>query len=184
MKLENVVIRLVLLVAVVTALGVSSTYAQNRANDKPRVSPNATVSQTIGVTPVTITYGRPHVKGREVFGDLVPYGKIWRTGANEATTIDFPKDVTIEGQALPAGTYTLFTIPEESEWTVVFNSVVKQWGAYDYKKSNDVLRVAVEPQTAEHQEMLTFTFEEVTNQSAKVVLNWSTLELPIAVELQ
>ena len=98
--------------------------------DLPRPSPKATVSQTVGLTDITITYCRPGVKGRVIWGGLVPYDQVWRTGANEATTITFSDEVTIEGTKLPAGTYGLFTIPGKDEWTVIFNKGAKQWGAY------------------------------------------------------
>jgi hypothetical protein len=160
-----------------------TVQAQERANEEPRTSPNATVSQTIGTTPITITYGRPHVNDRAIFGELVPYDQIWRTGANEATTITFPEPVTVEGQPLDAGTYSLFTIPGESEWTIVFNDIAQQWGAFDYDQSEDVLRVTVEPENAPHQEMMTFGFEEVTDTSAEIVLHWSEVRVPFTVSL-
>src|SRR2546428_13960954 len=93
----------------------------------PRVSPNSTLTQTVGFTDITITYSRPGVKGRQIWGGLVPYDKVWRTGANEATTIAFSDDVTINGQPLPKGTYSLHTIPGKDEWTIAFNTTANQW---------------------------------------------------------
>jgi len=153
-----------------------------RGSDKPRVSPNASVSQTIGVTEVTISYGRPGVKGRTIWGELVPYGEVWRTGANEATTISFSKDVTVEGEPLPAGTYALFTIPKEAEWIIVFNKNAQQWGAFDYNASQDALRVKVKPQAASPQEWMSFSFEDLSSNSATVVLRLEKLAVPFKIQ--
>lgn len=114
------------------------------AQDKP-ASPKAEVSGKAGAANVKIVYSQPSAKGRKIMGGLVPYGQVWRTGANEATTIEFDKPVKVEGKDLAAGTYSLFTIPGENEWTIIFNKEVKQWGAYKYKDSDDVLRVTVKP---------------------------------------
>ena len=133
------------------------TQAQDEDKSK-RPSPPDEVSGTVDGTDVVINYSRPSVKGREIFGGLEPYDEVWRTGANEATTFEVSGDVEIEGQALPAGKYALFTIPrEEEDWTVIFNSVPDQWGAYDYDEAQDALRVEVAPEdTPETVEMLTF----------------------------
>mgnify|MGYP006283973161 CR=1 FL=1 len=147
----------------------------------PRVSPNATVSQTVGVTDVRITYGRPSVNGRTIFGDLVPYGEPWRTGANEATTFSVSSPVQIEGESLEAGTYGLFTVPGRDAWTLILNDVANQWGAYEYDSSDDVLRVQVTPESADAQEMLTFTFESVTDTSATAVLHWADTRVPFDI---
>ncbi|MFH5831045.1 DUF2911 domain-containing protein [Halalkalibaculum sp. DA384] len=159
-----------------------SASAQERATNEARVSPNASVSQTIGTTQVTITYGRPSVKGRQVFGGLEPYGSVWRTGANEATTIRFSDDVLIEGEPLQAGTYGLFTVPGEDEWVVIFNNVPNQWGAFDYDSSEDALRVKVSPEEAHHIEQLMFYFEDVTSDSGTAVVHWSTIKVPFTIE--
>lgn len=153
-----------------------------RGADKARVSPNASVSQTIGVTEVTVSYGRPGVKGRTIWGELVPYGEVWRTGANEATTISFSKDVTIEGEPLPAGTYALFTIPKEGEWTIVFSKNAQQWGAFDYDAKQDALRVKVKPQPASPQEWMSFSFEDLSANGAAAVLRWEKLAVPFKIE--
>jgi len=153
-----------------------------RGSDKARVSPNASVSQAIGVTEVTISYGRPGVKGRTIWGELIPYGEVWRTGANEATTISFSKDVTVEGEPLPAGTYALFTIPKEGEWIIVFNKNAQQWGAFDYNASQDALRVKVKPQAADPQEWMSFSFEDLNPNAATVVLRWEELAVPFKIQ--
>jgi hypothetical protein len=114
-----------------------------------RPSPLKMTTGMIDGVKITINYGSPAVKGRQIWGALVPFNEVWRTGANEATNIEFSKDVLIEGQELKAGKYGLFTIPGENEWTIIFNSVWDQWGAYDYDASKDVLRIKVAPKTHE-----------------------------------
>jgi hypothetical protein len=174
--------------AAVLALAAPAASAQltipQRASDEVRASPNALVGQTVGTTDMAITYGRPSVRGRVIFGDLVPYGEVWRTGANEATTFSTSRDVTVEGQPLPAGTYALVTIPTEGAWTVAFNGAFEQWGAFEYDESLDVLRVEVTPEEAPATEMMTFAFENVTDTSADVVLSWAGLRVPFHVEVE
>ncbi len=161
----------------------AAPLAAQRANNEPRVSPNASVSQTIGTTVVTIEYGRPAVKSRSVWGGLVPAGEVWRTGANEATTIEFTSDVTIEGQKLPAGKYALFTIPGPNEWTIIFNRTAKQWGAFRYDAGQDALRVKVKPSPAPHQEWLSFHFEDLAADAATAVLRWEKVAVPFRIQL-
>src|SRR5205085_4953821 len=126
-------------------------------------------------TDVTITYSRPGVKGRVIWGELVPYDKVWRTGANEATTIAFSEDVKINGQALPAGTYSLHTIPGKDMWTIIFNKQAEQWGSFKYDQSKDALRVQVKPQDGPMQEWMMFSFPNVNANSATVELAWEKL---------
>jgi hypothetical protein len=147
----------------------------------PRVSQKASLMQTIGTTDMTITYSRPGVKGRKIWGALVPYGQVWRTGANEATTIAFSDDVTINGQKLAAGTYSLHTIPGEKEWTLIFNSVANQWGSYSYDQSKDALRVKAFPTTASPVEWLTFEVPMLSTDEATVVLRWERVAVPFTV---
>lgn len=147
----------------------------------PRTSPSASVSQTIGTTEVTITYCRPGVKGREIWGGLVPYDKVWRAGANEATTISFSDPVTIEGQKLDAGTYALFTIPTPNTWTVVFNKKADQWGAYTYKQDEDALRVTVTPHSGNEVEWMRFVFTGLSDSGATVELQWAKLRVPFKI---
>lgn len=178
--------RLVALSLTLTLLGMvlwtRPAAAQERGQQFPRVSPNGTVSQAIGVTTVRITYGRPSVRGRTIFGDLVPYGEVWRTGANEATTITFQHDVQIEGQPLAAGTYGLFTLPSPDGWTVIFNRTANQWGAFSYDAAQDALRVAVTPETTDRSwEMLTFVFEDVSDTSGQAVLYWANTKVPFTI---
>jgi len=151
----------------------------------PRPSPKATVMQQVGLTEVTIAYSSPAVKGRKIWGDLVPFGKVWRTGANEATTITFSTDVTLGGKTLAAGTYGLFTLPGEKEWLVVVNQGAKQWGAYEYKQEDDVLRFAVTPQAAPMTERMTFSFVNTTTDATDVTLTWEKLAIafPLKVDV-
>lgn len=159
-----------------------SGYAQERGNEKPRVSPNASVSQTIGTTEVSITYGRPSVNDREIFGGLVPFGQVWRTGANESTAITFSNDVLIEGQKLKAGTYSLYTLPQKEEWAIIFNSKLS-WGT-EYDKSKDVLRVTVKPEEGHFVSQFMIYFQNVTDTSAECVLHWDKTKVPFTIKVQ
>lgn len=147
----------------------------------PRPSPDATLKQTVGITDLTLTYSRPGVKGREVWGKLVPYGKPWRTGANEATTITTSTDVTVNGLPLPKGKYSFFTIPTVGAWTLVFSRQQEQWGAFDYDSTQDALRVTLAPEPADFQEWMGFEFDSLTAQSARVSLRWEKLRVPFKV---
>lgn len=153
--------------------------AQERDRELPRLSPSAATSQVIGVTEVMITYGRPAVRERTIFGELVPYGEVWRTGADEATTISFSDDVEIEGEHVEEGIYALFTIPGEDEWSIILNEQPEQWGAYQYDEDGDVLNVSATPEPAEHQERLTFYFEDIDRTSGTLVLHWADVRVPI-----
>jgi hypothetical protein len=151
--------------------------------DLPRPSPNASVSQTVGVTEITIKYSRPGVKERQVWGKLVPYGEVWRTGANENTTIKFSTPVRIDGHELPAGTYGLQTIPAAGDWTVIFSKDANEWGAFSYKQADDALRIQAKPRPAEFRERMAFDFDDVTDTAAKVVIHWEKLAVPFTVEV-
>ena len=148
-----------------------------RGSDAERKSKNGMLEADIGGVSVHVLYGRPEARGRALFGDLVPYGEVWRTGADEATTITLDKDTLFEGQKVPAGSYALFTIPNETEWTVVLNRTAKQWGAYKYDQAQDLLRVEVTPMQKEHTEALTFETE-----GDHLVLRWGTLAVPMKIE--
>lgn len=148
----------------------------------PRVSQKASVTQTVGLTDVTIMYNRPGVKGRVIWGGLVPYDKVWRTGANEATTITLSQAVKINGQPLPAGTYSFHTIPGKTSWTLIFNKTAEQWGSYDYDASKDALRIQVTPVTGPNQEWMAFSFSDVANDHATVELAWEKLRIPFKIE--
>lgn len=150
------------------------------SDSSQRPSPLRKIDGTIGDTKVEIQYGAPSVKGRVVWGDLVPYNEVWRTGANESTYVDFDQDVTVEGSELKAGRYSLFTIPKQSgNYTVIFNS---EWdlehGHFQYKEENDVLRVESTPEFVEEsQEQLSISIE-----SPGIVVRWEKLKLPIAIQ--
>lgn len=153
------------------------------AQEKAPASPPATASGKIGAAQVTVNYSSPSVKGREVWGKLVPYGQVWRTGANAATTITFDKDLAIEGQPLKAGTYALFTIPTENEWTVIFSKKAKQSGAFDYKEAEDALRVKVKPVPAqEMNERLKFDVMSKGKNAGTIIMKWEKMEVPVAVK--
>jgi hypothetical protein len=150
-----------------------------RGDDSERLSKNGKTAGAIDGIEISLEFGRPGVKNRKLWGGLVPYDRIWRTGADEATTISLAADALVEGEPLAAGTYSLFTIPGESEWTVVFNTVAEQWGAFNYDKGKDALRVTVTPRSSEFVENLEFEIE-----GTEVVLRWGELALPIAVAAQ
>ena len=155
-------------------------------NKKVRVSPKADAEQTIGLTDVTISYSRPGVKGRKIWGGLVPYNKVWRAGANEATKITFSTDVTVNGKKLPAGSYGFFVIPTPKDWTVIFNKVADQWGAFQYNEAEDAYRFKVTPQTADYHEWLEYTFSDMKvntkgENSAVINLVWEKLKVPFTV---
>lgn len=147
-----------------------------------RPSPRANVAQQIGTAEVVIAYGRPQVKGREIWGKVVPWNRVWRAGANEATTISFSRDLLIEGQKLAAGTYSFFVIPAQDDWTAIFNRVSHQWGAFNYNSEFDALRVKIKPQTAETQEWLSFSFEPANEQSAHLILRWEKIKLSLKLD--
>ncbi len=148
-----------------------------REDDAGRASKNGKVEGTIDGVTVTLEYGRPNVKDRTIWGGIVPYGKVWRTGADEATTITFSADVEVGGEMLAAGTYGLFTLPGENEWTVIFNKAAKQWGAFRYDAGQDALRVTATPKAVDHVEAMDF---EVVD--SWVVLRWEKLAVPFEVK--
>ena len=167
------------ILALMFTIATSAIAQQTRT---PRPSPGASLTQTVGITDITIKYSRPGVKARSIWGGLVPYDKVWRTGANEATTISFSDDVTINGQNLAKGTYSLHTIPGANEWTFIFNSVADQWGSYSYDAAKDVLRVKAKPERAEFREWMTFEVPEMTTDTAKIALRWENLSVPFTVD--
>jgi len=147
----------------------------------PRISQRATVIQRVGMTDVTITYHEPLAGGREIWGKIVPYGKVWRAGANENTTITFSDDVSVEGKPLAAGTYGLHTIPDKDQWTVIFSKNSTSWGSFSYDEKEDALRVTVKPQAAEFREALTYTFDDIKPESAAATLRWEKIAVPFHV---
>ncbi len=149
----------------------------------PRASQHALVSQRIGITDITINYHRPLANGRQIWGKVVPYGQVWRAGANENTTITFTDPVTIEGQALDKGTYGLHMIPGENQWTVIFSKNSTAWGSFTYKQDEDALRVTVKPQTADAHKALAYDFNDVKADSAVVTMSWDKVAVPFKVQV-
>ena len=145
----------------------------NASSQDKKASPATTATGKSGNVNITINYSSPSVKGRKIWGDLVPFGKVWRTGADEATIIETDGDLKIEGQKLPKGKYSLFTIPEEKSWTIIINKKANQWGAYSYKQEDDVLRVKVKPgKSASFNESLGFVVAD-----GKVSIRWENMEV-------
>jgi tetratricopeptide (TPR) repeat protein len=159
------------------------TCQQSQAQDEPSIPPassSQTLIQSLGLGKITITYSRPNVKGRKVFGGLEPYGKVWRTGANTATLIKFSEDMMVEGHLIPAGDYGLFTIPKEDSWTIIFSKNPKQWGAYSYKEAEDFLRVDVKPMKMEEAiETFTMQFANVKGKTAELHIMWDHTAVPV-----
>jgi hypothetical protein len=159
-----------------TLLVATLFVVQGYAQDKP-ASPKAEASGTVGAANVKISYCQPSARGRKIMGGLVPYGEVWRTGANEATIIEFDKAVKVEGKELAAGKYALFTIPGEKEWTIIFNKDIKQWGAYNYKQADDVLRVTAKPVKTDK---LVETFT-ITPEKNQIKLAWENTAVAFKV---
>jgi hypothetical protein len=152
--------------------------------DLPRPSQHAVVTQRIGITDITVNYHRPLANGRQIWGKVVPYGQVWRAGANENTTVTFTDPVTIEGQPLDKGTYGLHMIPAENQWTVIFSKMSTAWGSFSYKQDEDALRVTVKPQTAEFHNALTYDFDDVKPDSTVVTLRWDKVAVPFKVAVK
>jgi hypothetical protein len=163
-----------------SAIAWIATGAQGQDDKSKRPSPPAKVTETTSSgTVITIDYSQPAVKGREIGKDIAPYGKVWRTGANEATTFEVSKDVKVEGKSLPAGKYGLFSIPNKNEWVIIFNKTPQQWGAYKYAEGDDALRVNVKPTKApQFTERMTFTVDK----SGKVALLWGNEQVAFNVQ--
>lgn len=168
--------------ALVAAVSLPARAQQPPALTLPRPSQKGTVEQRVGITDVKIVYSRPGVKNRVIWGELVPYDKVWRTGANEATTITFSADVKVNGHPLPAGTYSLHTIPTRGDWTVIFNRKAEQWGSYSYDDKEDALRIPVTPVAHEATEWMTFSFPVIGVDKATVALDWEKLRVPFELE--
>jgi hypothetical protein len=175
-----------------TSLGVAAQLAL------PRESQRQEISQTVGDTKISVVYHRPNVKGRTIWGCqttdvlprggvtypcLVPYGQVWRTGANEATVVEFSNDVTINGQKLPKGRYSLHTIPGPNEWTIIFNKNSGQWGSYSYDAKDDALRVTAKPMESDFHETMAIEIENVKANTADVYIRWEKIAVPFTVDI-
>jgi hypothetical protein len=170
-----------LLQSFVLLFSVTATMAQSALLDIPRDSQHATVLQKVGITDIKVNYHRPLVKGRQIWGKVVPYDAVWRAGANENTTISFSDPVNVEGKPLEAGTYGLHMIPGQSDWIVIFSKNSTSWGAFTYKQDEDALRVTVKPQPAEFHEALAYDFDDVKDDSAVLTLRWEKLAVPVKI---
>ena len=153
--------------------------APTQAQDKKPASPPMTAEQSIGDLTINIAYSSPFVKGRDIYGGLVPWGKIWRAGANQATTMEFNKDVKVNGEDLKAGKYAFFVIPnEKGDWTLIFNTEANQWGAYNYSEAKDALKVQAKTSEIEHTESLTYSVDK----KGTVSLDWSKTRVSFTVK--
>jgi hypothetical protein len=169
----------------VLSFGILSIDSYCQEKEEVRISPKAMVEQTVGFTEITIEYGRPGVKARTIWGGLVPYNAVWRAGANEATKITFSTDVKIDGKKLKAGSYSFFAIPTQKTWTLIFNKVADQWGAFEYNDVEDALRIEVTPmQNNCWQEWLAYTINKSADNKAVVMLEWEKLKVPFNVEVE
>jgi len=151
--------------------------------DLPRPSPASSVFEKIGTAKLTVTYSRPAVKGREIWGALVPYGEVWRLGANDATTLEISEPCKVAGHDLPAGTYALFAIPAKDKWTIVVNAEAKQWGAYFRDPKKDLFSFEVTPSQGPHQEWLEYRLHPESPRVVRVEMAWEKLRLSFSVEV-
>jgi hypothetical protein len=185
MKKLNNLLPAATIVLAVFLVGIISSKSYSQQKEEVRLSPKALVEQTIGFTEVTIDYSRPGVKGRKIWGGLVPYNVVWRAGANEATKITFSTDVKIDGKKLKAGSYGFFAIPGQKTWILIFNKVANQWGAFEYNDVEDALRIEVTPmQNNCWQEWLAYTISKSSENKAVVMLEWEKLKVPFNVEVE
>lgn len=171
--------------AVITLLSTAFALAPDLFGAEPKfvfpdASQHATITQRVGLTDVSIEYSRPTKRGREIFGGLVPYGQVWRTGANSPTKIKFSEAVKLGGQDVPAGEYAFYTMPNESEWTIILSKNLKLWGAYGYKPDADAVRVTVKPTTlADAVETFTIGFDDLKDDRATISLAWDKTRVPV-----
>ena len=166
----------------VAALALTTTASAQQL-ELPRPSPNAKVTQVIGVTEVTVDYSSPGVKNRKIWGGVVPYNQVWRAGANSATKITFAKDVVIDGKPLAAGSYALFVLPTPTKWTIIINKDANQFGAFTYKKEDDVLRVDVKPQPAPMRERLAYQFSNFNDAGGSLDLEWEKVRVSLPIKV-
>jgi hypothetical protein len=154
------------------------------AGEQIRPSPGAKVTQRVGLTDVTVDYSSPGVKKRKIWGALVPFDKVWRTGANSSTKLTFSKDVTIDSKSIPAGTYSLLSIPTAKSWTLIINKATDIGGNVDekYKQDQDVLRVTAKPKASPHRERMTFIFSDTTDDSTSLDLEWEKVRVSLPIK--
>jgi tetratricopeptide (TPR) repeat protein len=171
------------MVLFVSVLLILPNFAQQGLT-QPRASQQASVSQRVGLTDITIDYHRPGVKGREVWGKLVPYNEVWRAGANENTTISFSTKVNINGKEVPAGKYGLHMIPTEKNWTIILSRDNAAWGSFFYDESRDQLRFTTTPEATDFQEWLGYSFDDISPNSTTVALRWGNLSIPFTIDVE
>jgi hypothetical protein len=175
--------RFTVVVGLAACVAAATCFAQSVQLNLPRDSQRASVSQRIGITDITIKYHRPLVKGRTIWGKVVPYGQVWRAGANENTVITFTDPVSVEGQPIDKGTYGLHMIPNQDQWTIIFSKANTSWGSYTYKESEDALRVNVKPQATDSHEALVYDIDQPTDDSAVITLRWEKVAVPFKVSV-
>lgn len=162
---------------------VFSTHGQQI--QMPQASPAAKIAQQVGLSDVTVDYSRPSTKGRKIFGELVPYGQVWRTGANGATLLTFSTDVKIDGKNIPAGQYALYSIPNKTEWTMILSKNTKLWGSIGYDQADDILRFNVTPnKVSRNYETMEITFADMTDTGANLSIKWETTRVDFRIETE
>lgn len=173
--------KIILSIATAAFLFLGSNIAQAQVK-LPPASSTQTITQGLGIKNIALTYQRPNVNNRVVFGGLVPYNEVWRTGANHIPSITFEEEVVVQGNKVPAGTYGIFTIPTTKDWTIILSKNAKQWGAYQYKQEDDLLRFAVPSQALQSKvETFTMQFEDVTTTSTKLTLAWDKVKVGFSI---
>jgi hypothetical protein len=178
MKSKSILLQLILIATI-------STFAVGQQIQMPQASPTATISQKIGLTDVSIEYSRPSTKGRKIFGELVPFGEVWRTGANAATIINFKNEAKVEGNIVPAGSYALYSIPGKTEWTIILSKNTKLWGAVGYDAADDLVRFKVKPgKTGQKYETMEINFVDMTDTGATIALKWETTRVKFRIETE
>lgn len=166
------------------AFGLTAPGIAQARLDLPQASPHATVSQRVGLTDFKVDYSRPAVRKRRIFGGLLPYGKLWRAGANACTKLELSGAATIGGKSVPAGSYCLLAIPRRDRWTVIISRTTKLWGTRGYKPENDAARFDVKAKRAPYRDRLTFLFSDVTESTARLDLWWDRIYVPIAIQVE
>jgi hypothetical protein len=178
MKTKSILLQLIF-------IGIFFSEGIGQQIQMPQASPSANISQKIGLTDVSIEYSRPSMRGRKIFGELVPYGEVWRTGANAATIITFKTEVIIEGNKVPAGVYALYSIPGKNEWTMILSSNTKLWGAVGYNQEDDFLRFKVKPgKTGQKYETMEINFVDITDTGTSVAIKWENTRVKFRIETE
>lgn len=178
MKSKSILLQFILIATI-------STFAVGQQIQMPQASPTATISQKIGLTDVSIEYSRPSTKGRKIFGELVPFGEVWRTGANAATILNFKNEAKVEGNIVPAGSYALYSIPGKTEWTIILSKNTKLWGAVGYDAADDLVRFKVKPgKTDQKYETMEINFVDMTYTGATIAIKWENTRVKFRIETE